>query len=105
MLLAAVMPLQQPGQSLSFQPPGCVLHHAEVGTLVDVEARLDETEIAGEVDIALNGLVDYRSDNVPEIIMVVNRAHRVLDGEVRQKVALLNRRIAEFGAINLDGEI
>jgi hypothetical protein len=37
--------------------------------------------------------------------MVVNPAHRVLDGEVRKKVGLLNRRIAEFGAINLEGEI
>ena len=53
----------------------------------------------------LDGLVDYRSDNVPETIMVVNPAHRVLDGEVRKKVGLLNRRIAEFGAINLHGEI
>jgi hypothetical protein len=53
----------------------------------------------------LDGLVDYRSDTVPDTIMVVNPAHRVLDGEVRKKVGLLNRRIAEFGAINLDGEI
>jgi len=53
----------------------------------------------------LDGLVDYRSDNVPETIMVVNPAHRLLDGEVRKKVGLLNRRIAEFGAINLEGEI
>lgn len=53
----------------------------------------------------LDGLVDYRSDNVPETIMVVNPAHRVLDGEVRKKIGLLNRRIAEFGAINLEGEI
>ena len=53
----------------------------------------------------LDGLVDYRTDNVPETTMVVNPAHRALDGEVRKKVALLNRRIAEFGAINLDGEI
>jgi hypothetical protein len=37
--------------------------------------------------------------------MVVNPAHRALDGQVRKKVGLLNRRIAEFGAINLDGEI
>jgi hypothetical protein len=53
----------------------------------------------------LDGLVDYRSDSVPDTIMVVNPAHRVLDGEVRKKVGLLNRRIAELGAINLDGEI
>src|SRR5260370_12574973 len=37
--------------------------------------------------------------------MVVNPAHRVLDGEVRKKGGLLNRRIDEFGAINLHGEI
>jgi transposase-like protein len=53
----------------------------------------------------LDGLVDYGSDAVPETIMVVNPAHRALDGQVRKKVGLLNRRIAEFGAINLDGEI
>jgi hypothetical protein len=53
----------------------------------------------------LDGLVDYRTDGVPETLMVVNPAHRALDGEVRKKVALLNRRIAEFGAINLDGDI
>jgi hypothetical protein len=53
----------------------------------------------------LDGLVDYRNESVPETIMVVNPAHRALDGEVRKKVGLFNRRIAEFGAINLDGEI
>jgi hypothetical protein len=37
--------------------------------------------------------------------MVVNPAHCVLDGEVRKKVGVLDRRIAEFGAIHLDGEI
>src|SRR5258708_32865599 len=37
----------------SFQPLGGVLDDAEVGKLADVEARLDETEIAGEVDIPL----------------------------------------------------
>jgi hypothetical protein len=37
--------------------------------------------------------------------MVVNPAYRMLDGEVRKKVGLLNRRIAEFGAVNLEGEI
>ena len=53
----------------------------------------------------LDGLVDYGSDAIPETIMVVNPAHRALDGQVRKRVGLLNRRIAEFGAINLDGEI
>src|SRR5262249_43140159 len=53
----------------------------------------------------LDGLVDYRTDDVPETVRVVNPAYRVLDGQVRKNVGLLNRRIAEFGAINLDGAI
>jgi len=53
----------------------------------------------------LDGLVDYGSDRVPETIMVVNPAYRTLDGQLRKKVGLLNRKVAEFGAVNLDGEI
>jgi hypothetical protein len=45
---------------------------------------------------------DIQTDR--ETIMVVNPAHRVLDDEVRKKVCFLNRKIAESGAINLDGE-
>src|SRR5215831_1661081 len=37
----------------SSQPPGGVLHDAKFSKLVDVEACLDETEIAGEIDVAL----------------------------------------------------
>jgi hypothetical protein len=36
---------------------------------------------------------------------VINPTYRTLDGQVRKKVALLNRKIAEFGAINLDDDI
>jgi hypothetical protein len=39
------------------------------------------------------------------ITAVVNPASRMLDGKVREKVGLLNRRIAEFGIINLEDEI
>ncbi len=53
----------------------------------------------------LDGLVDYGTDCVPETTMVVNPAHRTLDGQVRKKLGVLNRKIAEFGAINLEGEI
>jgi hypothetical protein len=35
------------------QPPGGLFDHAEVGKFGDVKARLDEAEIAGEVNIAL----------------------------------------------------
>jgi prepilin-type processing-associated H-X9-DG protein len=53
----------------------------------------------------LDGLIDYGTDRVPETTMVVNPAHRTLDGQVRKKVGVLSRKIAEFGAINLEGEI
>jgi hypothetical protein len=53
----------------------------------------------------LDGLVDYGTDLVPETTMVVNPAYRALDGEARKKVGILNRKIAEFGAINLEDDI
>jgi len=53
----------------------------------------------------LDGLVDYGTDLVPETTTVVNPAYRALDGEVRKKVGILNRKITEFGTINLEGDI
>jgi len=53
----------------------------------------------------LDGLLDYGTDRVPETTRVVNPAHRTLDGQVRKKVGVLSRKIAEFGAIYLEGEI
>jgi hypothetical protein len=53
----------------------------------------------------LDGLIDYGTDRVPETTVVVNPAHRTLDGQVRKKAGVLSRKIAEFGAINLEGEI
>jgi hypothetical protein len=53
----------------------------------------------------LDGLVDYGTDAVPETARVINPTYRTLDGQIRKKVALLNRKIAEFGAINLDDDI
>jgi prepilin-type processing-associated H-X9-DG protein len=53
----------------------------------------------------LDGLVDYRTESIPETIMVVNPAYRALDGQVRKNLGILNRKIAEFGAMNLEGEI
>jgi prepilin-type processing-associated H-X9-DG protein len=53
----------------------------------------------------LDGLVDYGEDSIPETTRVVNPAYRTLDGQVRTKIGLLNRKIAEFGAINLQSEI
>jgi prepilin-type processing-associated H-X9-DG protein len=53
----------------------------------------------------LDGLIDYGTDRVPETTLVVNPAHRTLDGQVRKKLGVLSRKIAEFGAMNLEGEI
>jgi prepilin-type processing-associated H-X9-DG protein len=53
----------------------------------------------------LDGLVDYGTDSVPDTTMAVNPAYRTLDGQARKKIGLLNRKIAEFGALNLEGEI
>jgi hypothetical protein len=53
----------------------------------------------------LDGLVDYDTESVPETTMVVNPAHRTLDGQVRKKVGVLGRKVAEFGAMNLEGDI
>jgi hypothetical protein len=53
----------------------------------------------------LVGLVDYGRDDVPETTVVVNPAYRTLDGQVRKKIGRLSRKIAEFGAIKLEGEI
>ena len=53
----------------------------------------------------LDGLVDYGADRIPETTRVVNPAYRTLDGQVRTKIGLLNRQMAEFGALGLHGEI
>jgi ubiquinone biosynthesis protein UbiJ len=53
----------------------------------------------------LDGLVDYGTGVIPETTQVVNPAHRRLDGMVRRKASLLNRKQAEFGAINLEDDI
>jgi hypothetical protein len=53
----------------------------------------------------LDGLVDYGTDSIPDATRVVNPAYRTLDGQVRKTIGVLNRRIAAFGAINLEAEI
>lgn len=53
----------------------------------------------------LDSLVDYRTAPIPETTRVVNPAYRTLDGKVRKLVASLSRKKAEFGAMNLEGEI
>ena len=54
---------------------------------------------------SLDSLVDYRTEVIPETTPVVNPAYRTLDGQVRKKLGILNRKRAEFGALTLEGEI
>ena len=53
----------------------------------------------------LDALVDYGTDIVPDATMVVNPAYRTLDGQARKKIGVLNRKIAEFGAVNLEARL
>jgi hypothetical protein len=53
----------------------------------------------------LDSLADYRIAPVPETTRVVNPAYRAADGKVRKTVASLSRKTAQFGAMNLEGEI
>ncbi|MGH8472350.1 MAG: putative transposase, partial [Gammaproteobacteria bacterium] len=54
---------------------------------------------------SLDSLVDYRTEAIPETTRVINPAYRTLDGQVRKRLGILNRKRAEFGALNLEGEI
>ncbi|MGH8566364.1 MAG: cell division protein ZapB, partial [Gammaproteobacteria bacterium] len=54
---------------------------------------------------SLDSLVDYRTEAIPETTRVFNPAYRTLDGQVRKKLGILNRKRAEFGALTLEGEI
>jgi cell division protein FtsB len=54
---------------------------------------------------ALDRLVDYHTEAIPDTTKVVNPAHRKLDGQVRRQVAVLTRMQAKFGALNLSGDI
>ncbi len=54
---------------------------------------------------SLDSLVDYRTEAIPETSEVDNPAHRTLNGQVRKKRRILDRKRAEFGALTLEGEI
>jgi len=57
------------------------------------------------IHYGLDRLVDYRVEEIPETTKVVNPEHRNLDGKVRRQVSLLSRKLAEFGAMSLEGPI
>jgi uncharacterized small protein (DUF1192 family) len=53
----------------------------------------------------LDRLADYRTAAIAEPLPVVNPAYRHLDGQVRSLTGQLSRRLAQFGAINLEEPI
>jgi hypothetical protein len=54
---------------------------------------------------ALDRLADYQTEEIPDTARVVNPARRTLDGQVRSLTSKLSRRLAQFGALNLDETI
>ncbi len=54
---------------------------------------------------SLDRLVDYNTEVISEPLAVVNPDYRQLDGQVRSCTGKLNRRLAQFGAMNLDEPI
>jgi hypothetical protein len=53
----------------------------------------------------LDRLVDYRTEAISDPLPVVNPDHRRLDGQVRSCTGKLNRRLAQFGAMNMEEAI
>jgi hypothetical protein len=53
----------------------------------------------------LDGLADYCVDHLAETTQVVNPAYRETDGAIRSYNGKINRRLAEFGSLNLASDI
>jgi hypothetical protein len=53
----------------------------------------------------LDRLIDYSLESIPDTIKIVNPEYRRLEGEIRRLSSLWTRRLAEYGAIHLEGDI
>jgi len=53
----------------------------------------------------LDRLIDYRTESIPDTTRVVNPCYRELDGKIRSATSTLSRRLQEFGALHLHGDI
>jgi prepilin-type processing-associated H-X9-DG protein len=53
----------------------------------------------------LDRLIDYQTEDLVDTLRVVNPDWRRLDGQVRTKVGTLNHKLAQFGAMQLHGDI
>jgi hypothetical protein len=59
----------------------------------------------GRMNFGLDRLADYRTEEITDPIQVVNPAYRALDSQVRSTNGKLARRLAEFGALNVEESI
>jgi transposase-like protein len=57
------------------------------------------------IHYGLDRIIDYSTEEIPDTTTVVNPAHRELDGLVRKKIGILNRLLAEFGGLSMEGEL
>ena len=53
----------------------------------------------------LDRLADYRTEEIPDPVKVVNPARRQLDGQIRARAGKLSRLLAQFGGFNLEETI
>jgi hypothetical protein len=54
---------------------------------------------------ALDRLIAYGTEPIPETTRLTNPARRTLDSQLRSTTALLTRRLTEFGTLTYDGPI
>ncbi len=54
---------------------------------------------------SLDHLIEYNCADVSDTIQVVNPDYRRLDSQVRSKTSILSRKLAQFGALSLEGNI
>lgn len=53
----------------------------------------------------LDKLISYDTEQVPDTTPVINPAYRHLEGEIRKKTSQLNRVVAQFGGLGLEGNL
>ena len=53
----------------------------------------------------LDRLAEYSLGPVSDTVQVVNPEYRHIDGQVRSKASVLSRKLAQFGALSLEGDI
>jgi len=53
----------------------------------------------------LDKLITYDTEPVPDTTPIINPKYRHLEGEIRKNTSLLNRVVAQFGGLSLEGDI